>query len=347
MPAAPFIRQAMLALGISLILSSCRQDDLLRMPMYEPYPLELPPGFPDMPVPDDNPLTTRRVALGKKLFYDPLLSIDSTVSCATCHLQNLGFTDGNRVSEGVHGGLGFRNAPALVNLAWNEDYMRDGGVPTLELQVLAPVAAEVEMGINFKELVDRLNLDPTYPQLFREAFDRDEVDAFGITRALAAFERILVSGNNPYDQYRFQGKTEALNASEQRGMLLFESNELGCTHCHGGFDLRKNGFENNGLYAQYVDSGRTRVTLNPDERGKFKVPSLRNVAVTAPYMHDGSLTDLWQVIDHYASGGKGHPNQSEFITGFTLTTTERTDLYNFLHALTDQDFLQNPAFSEE
>lgn len=338
--------QFLILLGVSLLLSACQQDDFLQMPIYEPYPIVLPAGFPEMPLPEDNPLTLRRVELGKMLFYDKVLSVDSSVSCATCHLQHLAFTDGESLSIGVHGGVGFRNAPSLFNLAWHEDFMKDGGVPTLELQVLAPVAAPLEMGLNFRELVERLQADPNYTLLFKEAFDRDEVDAFGITRALAAFERSLVSGNSPYDQYRFQGKSDALNASEKRGMLLFESAELGCTNCHGGFDLRQDGFENNGLYSVYADSGRARVSLNPLDRGKFKIPSLRNVALTGPYMHDGSMPDLWSVIDHYAAGGQGHPNQSEFVKGFSLELSEREDLYNFLLSLTDDEFLNDPAFSE-
>lgn len=304
--------------------------------------LDIPPGIPEMEIEPGNELTLRRVQLGKKLFHDPYLSRDSSVSCASCHHQEKGFADFTPVSLGVAGRSGKRNAPALFNLGWHETYNRDGGTFTLETQMLVPFQDHLEMDMTLPEIGARIARDDEYPELFALAYPDHGVSSYAITRAVGAYERVLISFDSPYDRYIYWGEENALNASQKRGKELFFSDRTNCSSCHSGFDFRKQTFENNGLYAVYPDSGRTGITLDPQDRGKFKIPSLRNVEVTAPYMYDGSLWSLSEVIDHYASGGKGHPNQSPLISGFEISESEKTDLINFLMALTDHNFLSNP-----
>jgi cytochrome c peroxidase len=307
------------------------------------YTLHLPEGFPEPDYPKDNALTAARVALGKRLFYDPLLSRDSSISCNSCHKQAHAFSDPLAISPGVAGRLGKRNAMSLVNLAYTTKANRDGGVPKLDLQAIVPIETEEEMDFTAEEISQRLLQDPSYVQLFQEAYERGP-DAFTITRALGAFQRTLLSGNSAYDQYEFQGKKEALNASEIRGKELFFSARLNCSSCHNGFNFTTGEFANNGLYEVYEDNGRRDVTLAEEDIGRFKIPTLRNIAVSAPYMHNGSLNTLEEVIDHYNQGGKNHPNKDERIKPLNLTEAEKTDLINFLESLTDSTFLNNPAF---
>jgi cytochrome c peroxidase len=306
------------------------------------YTVKIPPGFPPMPIPDDNYLTPERVELGKRLFYDPALSRNGNVACANCHLQSHAFADTARLSRGVDGHIGFRNAPMLYNLAWHPYFFMDGGVPTLELQVLAPLASKDEMDHDLASLTERLGRYPFYPALFRQAYGRDP-DPWSLTRAIAAFERTLVSGNSPYDKYVHQGVTGAMDSAALRGKDLF-FNQLQCGACHSGYNLTDYRFQNIGLPETVGDSGRMRITLNENDRGAFKTPSLRNVAVSAPYMHDGSIATLEEVIDFFASGGEHHPNQSPLTQGFNITAQEKADLIAFLNALTDQEFLTNADF---
>jgi len=306
--------------------------------------LAVPEGFP-MPVfPEGNELTPERWALGKRLFFDPVLSSDSTVSCASCHISEKAFTDGKQFSEGVEGRLGTRNAPTLANVAYHPYYTREGGVPTLEMQILVPIQEHAEFDFNILLIAERLNRDSSYVQQSSQAYDR-EPDAFVITRSIACFERTILSGRSPYDEF-LNGKNSALTTAEKRGKDLFFGERLACSQCHGGFNFTHYAFENNGLYEDYPDPGRFRLTGKEEDRALFKVPSLRNVGVTAPYMHDGSLPTLEAVVEHYNSGGKDHPHKSQLIKPLNLTTKEKTDLIAFLKALTDDDFLNNPKFRE-
>ncbi|HMQ46944.1 MAG TPA: cytochrome c peroxidase [Saprospiraceae bacterium] len=308
----------------------------------QPYELILPPGFPVPLVPEDNALTVGRVALGKRLFYDPILSRDSSISCATCHKADLAFADSLPITPGVEGRLGFRNAPSLANLAWVSQFNKDGGVAKLDLQPVVPIEDENEMDLSLLKVVDRLNADASYRADFQLAYG-DAASAFYLTRALGAFMRTLVSGGAPYDRYK-NGQTDALDAEQLAGLALFETH---CSNCHSGFNLTDNSFQNNGLYDNYQDQGRKRVTSLPEDEGKFRVPSLRNIALTAPYMHDGSLPDLSAVLDHYTSGGSQHPNKSDLIQPFTLSEQERQRLIRFLESLTDRTFVENPAHRME
>lgn len=297
-----------------------------------------------MPVPTDNFLTNDRVALGKQLFYDPILSRDSSIACASCHLQARGFADATPFSTGIDGRQGFRNAPTLSNLAWHPYFFYDGGVPTLELQVFAPIEAHFEMDELLQNVLDRLARHPQYPALFRRAYGR-EPDPFALTRALAAFERTLVTGASAWDRYTYAGDATAIDAAVLRGWALFNSDSLHCASCHSGFDFTDYRFQNIGLPVTTADSGRMRITLAEADRGKYKTPSLRNIALSAPYMHDGSMATLDEVIAHFASGGMHYPNQSPLVQGFTISETEKADLIAFLEALTDLEFVNNPEFA--
>jgi cytochrome c peroxidase len=310
----------------------------------QPYILDLPPGAPIPQIPSDNQLTAARVALGKKLFFDPILSRDSTVACGSCHFQDKSFADNRVISPGIEGRLGLRNAPSLANMIYRDRFFYDGGVPSLELQVLAPIEDHNEMDFNSLDVVERLKNHPDYPAMIRDAYD-SEPDVYALTRAIAAFERTLISGYSPYDRYAYQGDINALTTEEQRGMNLFFSNRTQCGTCHSGFNFSNEEFINIGQYSDYTaDPGRRRVTALDSDIGKFKVPSLRNVAVTAPYMHDGSLATLESVIDFFNIGGQAHPNKSALIQPLGLTMQEKSDLIAFLKSLTDSEFLENPKF---
>ena len=243
-----------------------------------------------------------------------------------------------KVSAGIEGKLGVRNSMSLANVAYYDFFLREGGVPTLEMQVLAPIQDHNEMDFNIIPVAERMKLDSSYVAQSINAFNR-EPDAFVITRAIAAFERTLVSGNSNYDKNK-------LSASEREGKALFFSDSLACSSCHGTFLFTNQGIENNGLYVNYADSGRYRLTHLQEDIAKFKVPTLRNIELTAPYMHDGSIESLEEVVSHYESGGKGHFNQSPHVNGFSLNSTERENLEFFLLSLTDEEFFVNSDFQK-
>lgn len=325
-----------------LAIISCHTP-VEEIPVDKPYALGLPAGFPMPEIPADNVLTESRVQLGKLLFYDPALSLDSTISCGTCHQAASGFADHFPISIGIEGRIGMRNSPTLTNVAYQPYFFAEGGSPSLELQALGPIENHVEMDMNAAELAKRLKDDPFYTPLAQKAYGRD-MDLYVLVRAIASFERTLISGHSPYDQYAFEHKPEALSESEKRGMALFFSEKTGCSNCHSGFNFTNYTFENNGLYQTFTDEGRYRITLEPSDIGKFKVPTLRNIALTAPYMHDGSLQTLEDVVSHYINGGKNHPNQSKFVKPIQLSDIEKNELIDFLNALTDPEFVNNQAF---
>ena len=338
------MRAGIAILGIVCLISACQREQA-EEPLCFPALMEIPTGFPALPEPGDNVYSPERWALGKKLFFDMALSVDSTVSCASCHLPELAFSDQVAFSEGVQNRIGFRNVPSLANVAYHPYFTREGGVPTLEMQVLVPIQESHEFDYNIVLLADRLAKDSAYAAMAQQAYSRS-LDPFVITRAIACFERSLISGNSPYDQYVNQGKTDALSASAIRGMQLFFSDETNCSSCHSGFNFSNYAFENNGLYKHYPDPGRYRLTGNPADSARFKVPGLRNIALTAPYMHDGSLNTLDEVVEHYRTGGKGHVHQSPLIKPLAISDAEKKDLIAFLQALTDQSFVQNPIFQQ-
>lgn len=332
-------------LAVALLLGflmSCDSEPV--NPIQEPL-LVVPAGFPEPIFPEDNELTPERWGLGKKLFFDPVLSKDSTVSCASCHHPELSFTDGKSVSEGIEKRQGTRNAPSLANVAYHPYLLREGGVPTLEMQILVPVQEHAEFDFNIVQIAQRLQNNPSYVQASLDAYSRLP-DPFVITRAISCFERTIISGNSRYDAF-INGDHTALSNSEKNGMNLFFSEELSCAKCHDGFNFTNYAFENNGLYEEYDDPGRFRLTGIESDRALFKVPSLRNVAVTAPYMHDGSIGNLRDVIGHYQSGGKHHRHQSPLVKPLMLNEAEQLDLVAFLKTLTDDDFLTNPKYRKD
>lgn len=336
----PIIKYGVFAL-ISVVLFSF--DDLFEdSPNYTPYELNIPEGFPNPVMPEDNYLSQERVDLGRMLFYDPILSIDSTVSCASCHDQSLAFADNKVISPGVENRLAARNAPTLTNVVYNPTVLFDAYLPTLEMQVLVPVQEHAEMAFNIVEIGKRLRKDSVYIAMSMAAYGK-QPNPYVITRSISAFERTLISGNSKYDREVFQ-KKKAMNPSQRRGMNIF-NNRLYCAECHSGFNFTNFSTQNNGLYLNYPDSGRARATQLPEDRAMFKIPTLRNIELTAPYMHDGSLATLNDVIDHYASGGQNHENKSEIIQPFKISKREKRDLINFLKSLTDYDFITNPDFS--
>ncbi len=326
-----------------LLLTACQQEDV--QPLYIPALMEIPKGFPAIEAPDDNQFTIERWALGKRLFYDPILSVDSTVSCASCHQQDKAFSDGLTFSVGVENRVGTRNAPTLANIAYHPYFTREGGVPTLEMQILVPIQEHDEFDFNIVLLAERLQQDSSYVLAAHEAYQR-AIDPFVITRALACFERSLISGNSAYDQYEFQNRIGALDDAALRGRDLFFSDRTNCSTCHSGFNFTNYTFENNGLYEEYEDEGRFRLTGEAIDRARFKVPSLRNVEWTGPYMHDGSIQTLEEVVLHYQNGGKNHPNKSTLIRPLNLTQTEIMDLVAFLQSLSDPSFIENSLFEQ-
>ena len=305
-----------------------------------------PAHFPEIEYPDDNQFTDARYKLGKKLFYDPILSEGNEISCSSCHKPELAFAHDQKVSPGIEGRLGDRNSPSLANIAFHPRFMRDGGVPTLEMQALVPIADHFEMGSNIVVAAERMVQLEEYRTLSQQAYERTP-DPYVITRALACFQRTLISGNSPYDDFAYKGNRFALDAREIRGMNIFLSDKTQCSTCHSGVLFSSFDYANTGLYESYDDDGRYRLTLEEGDRSKFKIPSLRNVGLSAPYMHDGSMNTLSEVIDHYASGGANHPNKSDLIKGFEISEIEKVDLIAFLHTLTDDHFITDECHREE
>lgn len=332
----------------------------------EAFDWDLPIWMPRPAVPEDNPMTAAKVELGRHLFYDARLSADNTVACASCHTQSRAFTDGRETSVGIEGSVGGKNAPPLMNVAyfpvltWANPHMT-----SLEFHSLIPLFGEEprEMGAaGFEgEVFKRLADDPVYASAFAEAFpEQPAPDLFTVTRALGAFQRSLMSFNSPYDQFKYGGNLEALSASALRGEQLFFDHKFECYHCHQGIMFSDNfqtegspwaetGFHNTGLYESYPAQvpGLIEITGKPEDAGRFRTPSLRNIAVTGPYMHDGSVADLRGVMDHYGRGGReGHAMQDGMIIGFDANEQEINDIIAFLESLTDEEFLTNPAHAD-
>lgn len=358
-------------LWVAVGLAACEQSTDLT---------PVPPGFPELRVPEDNPLTAEKVELGRFLFYDTRLSNNETQACGSCHFQDLAFTDGRTLAQGSTGQAHPRNANGLSNVGYNSTLTWANPLMTeLETQALVPIFGEdpIELGAN-DAVLERFENDALYVDMFEEAFpERSEpIDWDGVTDAIASFERTLISGNSRFDKFTYQGERDALDESELRGMLLYFSEDLECQHCHGGFNFSEATthadqpfdaafFNNTGLYnldgeGAYPanNTGIYEVTLDPQDMGRFRAPSLRNVAVTAPYMHDGSMETLEEVIRSYERGGRLieegpnagdgalSPLKSGFVAGFTLDDDERDDLIAFLHTLTDDTFLTDERFSD-
>lgn len=305
--------------------------------------IAIPIHFPEINYPDLNDYSPDRWSLGKKLFYDKRLSIDSTVSCASCHKQSLGFADDVSLTPGVFNRSGVTNAPSLANVAYHPYYTREGGIPTLEMQVLVPIAEHNEFGFNIVEIESRLKNDIVYQEMARKAYGR-ALDPFTITRSISTYERSIISGNSKYDDY-VTGKS-SLTGVEEKGRELFFSSRTNCSQCHSGFNFTNYEFKNNGLYEIYSHPGRFRLTKKESDVALFKTPSLRNVGFTAPYMHDGSIATLTEVVNHYNNGGRNHIHKSNLIRPLGLTENEKKAMVAFLHTMDDYTLLTNPYLSE-
>ncbi len=311
-----------LCLLFLLILSCGKKPD-------RPYNLVVPQGFSTPSIPHDNPLTEKKVKLGELLFFDPIISDDSTISCSSCHIPERAFTDGRKMPVGMRGNVGKRNSPSLVNVAYYPYFFAEGKVFDLETQALAPGLHAEEMGTEMKKMIYRLRSNPFYSKKFKEVFS-EEVDVKHFVYVLACYERTLISANSRYDQLK-------LSKEETTGKDLFFSEKTNCSQCHNGNLFTDFSFQNIGLYEVYDDPGLARVNSMANDSGRFKTPSLRNIEFTAPYMHDGSMATLEEVVDFYNSGGKNHPNKSEWVKPLGLTDAEKKSLVSFLKCLTDED----------
>ncbi len=335
---------SLLLIGLFCAYSCEKKDKNESVPTLDLF--EVPPGFPPIEHSENNEYTDDRWLLGKKLFYDPILSIDGSTSCASCHDSKIAFSDNTSFSEGANGLVGSRNSPSLANVAYHPYFTREGGVPTLEMQVLVPIQEHDEFNSNIVFIADTLNTIPFYTELADKAYGQ-KINPFVITRAISLFERSLISGQSVYDM-EFHYKMEGTMSEEAiRGLEIFTSEEAECSSCHNGFNFTDYSFQNNGLYENYADIGRQKLTNDENDNALFKVPSLRNVEVTAPYMHDGSLATLTDVLDHYNSGGKSHVNKSEKIKALGLTDRQKKDVIAFLESLTDENFIKNKDFKKE
>ncbi|MFQ5724386.1 MAG: cytochrome-c peroxidase [Terriglobia bacterium] len=319
-------------------------------PVGAPVTLEVPLGLPPVPIPQDNPPTAATIALGRRLYYDPILSVDNTIACSSCHHPEFGFADPKPFSAGVGGKLGGRNAPTVINAAYFTTQFWDGRAPSLEKQAEGPVQNPVEMAHTLEGAVEKLQNHPDYPALFREAFGTDRITYEMAERAIASFERTVINANSPFDRWFYGGDETAVSAAAKRGFEVFRDPQKGnCAVCHTvgeNFALfTDNKFHNLGVGVTYTttgepefsDLGRYEVTKNEADKGAFKTPTLRSVALTAPYMHDGSLATLKDVIDFYVGGGNSNSNLDENIHALVdLTGQEREDLLAFLESLTGE-----------
>lgn len=364
----------LLSFGLSQTLSASQ----VTPPLYE---WNLPPNVPKPIVPADNPMTTAKVELGRNLFYEKHLSVTGEFSCASCHDQSRAFTDGKPVAIGATGETHARNAMSLANIAYSPVLTWANPLMTrLETQALVPLFGEhpVEMGLVGKEvqILEMLQQSESYRRLFQVAFGDRSITLSNLTKAIAAFERSLISMNSPYDHFRYWGKRNAISESAKRGERLFNSERMECFHCHGGITFSDSiqhersgfaeiSFHNTGLYnldAQGTypadNTGVKEITHQSTDMGRFKAPTLRNIALTAPYMHDGSINTLEEVLEHYRVGGRTvtagenagvgsqNPYKSQFISGFQITPAEKLDLLTFLRSLTDETFTRDPALRD-
>ena len=324
----------------SVLVSSLAFTFLKPTPIY----FQIPKGWPK-PNYDfsKNPLTEEGFQLGRQLFYDPILSKDSTISCASCHLQATGFTHvDHSLSHGIDGKIGTRNSMTMMNLAWSKSFMWDGGVNHLDVQPLNPITSLVEMNETLANVVLKLRKSDKYKSLFFAAFGDNNITGQRILKALSQFELMLVSSNSKYD--KVMRKEAVFTNQEQNGFQLFKTN---CASCHSEPLFTNGNFENNGipLDSTLNDIGRQRITEKPEDYLKFKVPTLRNIQFTNPYMHDGRFNKLTEVIKHYNSIGNNKNVSKQLRKTINLTDNERVDLVAFLLTLTDNEFLFNKSFS--
>jgi cytochrome c peroxidase len=334
----------LLSLASLMLICGCNTSASAR-PVGTAVTISVPLGLPAVPIPPDNPPTADSIALGRRLFYDTRLSKDDSLSCASCHRPQFGFTDVRERSLGVHGTKGLRHAPTLVNAAYLSLFFWDGRAASLESQVGSPIADTLEMNQTHDASVAKLRGDPSYKAMFRSTFGTDDITMKRVENAIASFERTILSGNSPFDQYEYRHKRNALSPAQIRGLAIFKDSHRGnCASCHTigpSFALFTDGeFHNTGEGVgdneDFSDLGRFVVTKLDADKGQFKTPTLRNVAVTGPYMHDGKLKTLKDVVDFYAGRGNSNPYLDKRISGIELSGRDRADLVEFLKALTGE-----------
>jgi cytochrome c peroxidase len=346
---------------VVVLFFACKKDKIGFSPT--PVVVDTPSHLGKMDIPADNPFTKEGIALGRKLFHEVRLSLNNTLACASCHGAPTGFSDSKQFSTGVGGEIGTRQSMALVNLGWQSSFFWDGRATTLEQQILEPVANPIEMHLEWIEAVTRLKKDITYSNEFFCAFGTKEITKELVAKAIAQFLRTMISGGSKFDaMYKFSNglpltpieniRLQTVTPDEWAGYDSFKSlNGADCFHCHNGPNLQVQKFSNNGLDAVFSDLGRGAITNNTNDNGKFKAPSLRNIALTAPYMHDGRFATLDEVIEHYSSGIQGSATldpKIEFAAqgGVQLDATEKMQLKAFLETMTDYDFINNPDFKK-
>jgi len=359
-----------------MLLLSCDKAK----PIGQSYQWQVPKGFPKPQVPETNPMSDAKVNLGREIFFDKNLSFNQQQSCESCHQQEFAFAEQPQKSTGSTGEQHRRNAPALVNIAYNKTLTwSHDGITSLERQILLPMFGEspIELGItgHETEVLNRFKTNE-YQQLFDLAFPNEDISFDLIVKALSSFVRSLISLESPFDQYAYQGDDNAISASALNGMNLFFSEKLECHHCHGGFNftqstshekqlIDRRPFHNTGLY--YLDEnkgypkediGLAEISTLARDNGRFRAPTLRNIAVSSPYMHDGSIATLAEVLDFYAAGGRvitsgknagdgrENPLKSQFVKGFEMTEQDKVDLLAFLSTLTDENFLTNIKYKK-
>ncbi len=342
-------------LCLGLLISCNRDTDETSA---QPYIVEIPNKFPQYEIPEDNPLTVEGIALGKKLFYEKQLSGDNTQSCGSCHQSAMAFSDTGAVSTGIDGLSGNRSAMPIINLIWSKSFFWDGRAKSLEDQALGPVVNPIEMHETWPNAVSKVQGDPQYPPLFIKAFGTDIVDSLLIAKAIAQFERTLVSGNSKFDKVQRQEASltpeelAGFNLTRIEGPIDGNPNGADCFHCHDFPLFTDNEFHNNGLDKEedWQDLGLHEITNNPFDKAKFKTPTLRNIALTGPYMHDGRFNTLEEVLDFYNTGGHTSSTLDPLMknpdTGLLLTEEDKANIIAFLHTLTDSSFITNPAFLE-
>jgi cytochrome c peroxidase len=333
-----FFRRLPIILTVLIMMVGCQKT---KPPQAGSYKLVLPLGLDSAAqyIPADNPLTAAKIELGRKLFFDARLSLDGTVACATCHNPSLGFTDGRARAIGIYGQEFNRGAPMLINRLFSTAQFWDGRAKSLEDHIRQPIENELEMRNTSANVERTLRASGEYRDEFQEVFGTD-VTMDGIAKAIASFERTLLSGNSPYDKFK-AGDTTALSESARRGLKLFESDRVNCTKCHSGFNFTDEKFHNNGTGQDQPkpDWGRFEQTKIDSNKGAFKTPTLRDMSRTAPYMHDGSLRTLMDVINFYNKGGIPNPHLSRQMRPLNLTEEQRADLVEFLKALSGTNTL--------
>jgi cytochrome c peroxidase len=309
-------------------------------PAPPPAPPKVPLGLPPLQWPRDNPYSPAKVELGRDLYFDRRLSADDTVSCASCHAPQYGFTDGASVSTGIRAQKGGRSAPTVINRAYSLAQFWDGRAGTLEEQAKGPMANPIEMGNTHDAVVSRLKSIPGYRPLFAKAFGNEEINIDRVAQAIASFERTVLSGNAPYDRYK-AGNRAAMNESQVRGMKVF-FDKAQCDRCHEGSNFTLNAYANIGIGTDKPepDVGRFAVTKDPKDWGAFKTPTLREIEHTGPYMHDGSLKTLDEVVEYYNKGGTPNRNLDQNIKKLNLSEPEKKDLVAFLKALSGEGWKQ-------